>query len=201
LTRRSQGDSQATPADGRHDSTALSVMIGRTRVSVVVRDDCSTFLQWDELPATPPFVDDQVNGVYASNDKAVLAGRLPRGATTVEVVAPDGVRVQGDVVAGAWLAVVPDNQRGIDAYPVLFRAADGSPVPRHLPTDWDRRPSSRGDRCPACLASEWDLVTAGWEGQGSLRSTRWGHHDDLPGQAYVCRVCGYAHPIGARWQY
>jgi hypothetical protein len=189
------------PAQGGDGSTLVSVKIGRTTVSVVAGDDDAMFLQWDELPATAPFADDQVSGVYAPEEQAVLAGRLPPGAIAVEVVAPDGGRVHGTVNSGAWIAVVADNHLGIEAYPVLFRGADGAPVKRYIPADWDRRAVSRPDPCPACGSSEWDLVTAAWEGQGSLRSTRWGHSGDNPGRAYVCRVCGHAEMFGMRWQY
>lgn len=188
-------------AQGGERSTLVAVKIGRTRASVRVGNDGAMFLQWDELPATAPFEDDQVSGVYAPEDQAVLAGRLPPGATAVEVVAPDGGRIQGTVGSGAWIAVVADNHLGIEAYPVLFRSDDGAPVKRHIPADWDRRAASRNDQCPACGSSEWDLVTAAWEGRGSRRSTRWGHHGDNPGQAYVCRVCGHAEMFGMRWQY
>jgi hypothetical protein len=181
-------------------STLVSVKIGRTRVAVMAGDDDAMFLQWGELPATAPFADDQVSGVYAPEEQAVLAGRLPPRATAVEVVAPNGDRVHGIVGSGAWIAVVADNHLGIEAYPVLFRADDGAPVKRHIPADWDRRAADRDEQCPACGASEWDLVTAAWEGQGSRRSTRWGHHGDNPGQAYVCRVCGYAKMLGMRRQ-
>ena len=182
-------------------STLISVRIGRTPVSVVAGDDDAMFLQWDEAPATAPFAGDWVSGVYAPDQQAVLAGRLPQGATAVEVVAPDGGRVHGTVGSGAWIAVVPDNRLGIEAYPVLFRDRDGAPVRRHIPADWARRPDSREEPCPACGSSEWDLVTAAWEGEGSRRSTHWGHHGDEPGRAHVCRVCGYAKPFGTRHQY
>lgn len=189
------------PANGGKGSTLVSVRIGRTPVSVVTGDDDAMFLQLDEAPATAPFADDWVSGVYTSDEQAVLAGRLPPGATAVEVVAPDGGRVHGTVGSGAWIAIVADNHLGIEAYPVLFRGDDGAPVRRHIPADWASRPVSREDPCPACGSSEWDLVTAIWEGEGSRRSTHWGHHGDNPGRAYVCRVCGYAKKFGTRHQY
>lgn len=188
------------PAPEGHGSALVSVKIGRIPVSVMAGDHDGMFLQWGELPATVPFSGDQVSGVYGPEEQAVLAGRLPPGATAVEVVAPDGGRVHATVGSGAWIAVVADNHRGIEAYPVLFSDDDGTPVKRHIPADWDRRPASRDDQCPACGASDWDLVTAAWEGEGSRRSTRWGRHGDDPGRANVCRVCGHAEMFGTRWQ-
>jgi hypothetical protein len=179
----------------------VSVKIGRTTVSVMTGDDDAMFLHWDKLPATPPFTDDQVSGVYAPEEQAVLAGRLPPGATAVEVVAPDGARVQGTVGSGAWIAVVGDNRRGIEAYPVLFRDSGGAVVRRHLPADFERRAAGWDHQCPACGSSEWELVTAPWEDMGGLRSTRLGHHGDNPGQAYVCVVCGHAERLGMSHQY
>jgi hypothetical protein len=185
----------------QHGSPLVSVTIGGVSVAVVARADGAVFLRWGELPATAPFEDDQVSGAYAPDEQAVLAGRLPDGATTVEVVAPDRSRVRGTVSSGVWIAVVPDNHRGIEAYPVLFRDDHGASVRRHIPADWDRHRVSRDDPCPACGSSDWELVTAAWEDHGPGRSTRWGHHDEQPGQAYVCRVCGYAELFGVRWQY
>lgn len=182
-------------------STLVSVRIGLTAASVVLGDDGRMFLHWDEAPAEGPFTDDWVTGVYAPAEQAVLAGRLPDGATTVEVVAPDGGRVHGTVGSGAWIAVVADNHLGIEAYPVLFRGDNGAPVMRHIPADWARHAVSREDPCPACGSEQWDLVTAAWEGEGSRRSTRWGNQGNNPGQAFVCRVCGYAKSIGTRHQY
>jgi hypothetical protein len=179
----------------------VSVKIGRAAVSVVAGDDDAMFLQWDERPVTAPFEDEWVSGVYTSDEQAVLAGRVPAGATAVEVVAPDGGHVHGTIGSGAWIAVVKDNHLGIEAYPVLFRDARGAPVKRHIPADWARRPLSREVQCPACGSNEWDLITATWEGEGPRRSTHWGHYGDDPGRAYVCRVCGHAHPFGTRHQY
>ena len=121
------------PAEGGKGSTLVSVRIGRTPVAVLAGDDDAMFLQRDEAPATAPFADDWVSGVYTADEQAVLAGRLPPGATAVEVVAPDGGRVHGTVGSGAWITVVADNHLGIEAYPVLFRGDDGAPVKRHIP--------------------------------------------------------------------
>lgn len=202
MSQQAKSETHVSPIEAGHESTLLSVKIGQIPVSVVACDGGGAmFLRWDDLPATSPFEDDQVSGVYAPDEQAVLAGRLPVGATTVEVVAPNGARIQGTVGSGAWIAVLPDNHRGIEAYPVLFRHNDGAPVIRHIPADWDRRTAIRDEPCPACLATDWDLVTAPWEGHGPQRSTHWGHHGNNPGQAYVCRDCGHAERLGARWQY
>lgn len=179
----------------------VSVKVGDATVSVLAGDDDAMFLQWDKVPATPPFTDDEVSGVYAPEEQAVLAGRLPPGATAVEVVAPDGARVPGTVGSGAWIALVPSNRTGIEAYPVLFRDSGGGVVKRSIPADFERRPVSRDHQCPACGSSEWELVTAPWEDMAGMRSTRLGHHGDNPGQAYVCAVCGHYETLGMRYQY
>lgn len=175
--------------------------VSGTPVSVVHGDDGSTVLQWNGVPASVPFVGDRIYGIFAPDEQAVLAGRLPSGAATVEVAAPGGVRLAGAVNSGVWMAIVPDNHRGIEVYPVLFRDGRNAPVPRHLPAGWDRQAIARSESCPACGSAAWDLVTAEWEGEGPLRSTRWGQHGNQPGQAYVCRTCGYEQATGARWQY
>ena len=98
---------------------------------------------------------------------------------------------------GVWLVALPNNQRGAELYPILFRALDGTPVNSGLPAEWEREAiGARDVPCPACGSAAWDLVTAAWEGAGHLRNTRWGHGSSGRGEAFVCRVCGHEELVG-----
>ena len=132
----------------------------------------------------------------------MLEPNLPDNAVSAEAVSPDGERVACTMGEGVWLVVLPDNHRGAELYPVVFRDGDGAPVNPGLPADWEREAiGARDSLCPACDANAWDLVTAGWEDIGHLRSTRWGHSGSEPGSAFVCRVCGHEEKIGAVFRY
>ena len=114
--------------------------------------------------------------IIIDDSRALVYGGLPYGAVSVEAVSPDGERVACTVGPGVWLVVLPNNQRGAELYPVLFRALDGAPVNPGLPAEWEREAiGARDVPCPACGSDAWDLVTAAWEGAGHLRNTRWGH--------------------------
>lgn len=140
--------------------------------------------------------------IALEHSRALLYGLVPDGAVSVEAVAPDGERVQCTVGPGVWLVVLPDNERGAQLYPVLFLDLFGAPVNAGLPADWEREAvGERQGACPACGANAWDLVTAAWEGIGSLRNTRWGHNLTGPGQAYVCRKCGHEELVGYTVRY
>jgi hypothetical protein len=59
---------------------------------------------------------------------ALVVGVLPDNAVSAEAVSPDGERVSCIIGDGVWLVVLPDNHRGAELYPVLFRDSDGAPV-------------------------------------------------------------------------
>lgn len=141
--------------------------------------------------------------IIINDSRALVFGLLPDNVVNVEAVAPDGERVSCTIGEGVWLVVLPDNHRGAELYPVLFRESDGAPVNPGLPADWEREAIGERDiQCPACGANAWDLVTAAWEGTGHLCNTRWGYSNGCdPGRAFVCRVCGHEEKIGAVFRY
>lgn len=144
-----------------------------------------------------PVIGERPTMITFEDGRALVFGLLPGGAVSADAVSPDGQRVACVVAPGVWLVVLPDNQRGAERYPVLFRDSDGVPVNPGLPADWEREAIGERDmRCPACDANAWDLVTAAWKGTGHLRNTRWGHGSSGPGRAFVCRTCGHETKVG-----
>jgi hypothetical protein len=179
----------------------LSAELAQADIAVIEREN-ELYLYWNDSPASLPLTSDLASGVSLDDHRVVLAGRLVEGAATVEVVAPDGHHVQAMIASGAWLAVVADNNKGVDAYPVLHRDANGKPVLKPLPSDFSRQPSDRTDHCPVCGATEWDVAIAAWERSGSVRSTRWGiYGGDQPGRAWICRTCGHEQRIAPSHTY
>ena len=135
--------------------------------------------------------------ITIDGSRVLAFGLLPTAAVNAEAVSPDGERVPCTVGRGVWLVDLPDNRRGAELIPVLFRDRDGAPLNPGLPADWERE--EVGDRevpCPACMSNEWDVVTAPWEGTGHMRNTRWCHGSSGPGRAFVCRVCGHEERLG-----
>jgi hypothetical protein len=154
-------------------------------------------VRWGDAPDGTPVLDERPSMIIIDDSRALVFGRLPDGAVTVEAVSPDGDRVACTVGPGVWLVVLPNNQRGAELYPVLFRDLDGAPVNPGLPADWEREGiRARDVPCPACGSNVWDLVTAAWQGTGHLRNTRWGHGPFGAGRAFVCQVCGHEERIG-----
>ena len=159
-------------------------------------------VRWGDAPSGQPVLSERPTMIIIDDSLALVFGLLPDGAVSAEAVAPDGDRVACTVAPGVWLVVLPNHQRGAELYPVLFQDRGGAPVNPGLPADWEREPvNDRDVRCPACGSDAWDLVTAAWVGTGHLRSTRWGYGSSGPGQAFVCRVCGHEHRIGAVFTY
>jgi hypothetical protein len=144
-------------------------------------------------------IDHRPHQVGLDGDRELVAGRLPVGAVSAEVVSPDGRRVPCVVGPGAWLGLLRGGSRHDDfrSVAVLFRDRDGAPLVVSLPADWPREPVTDTEvPCPACGRCEWDVVTAAWEGIGELRTTRWGYGSSGPGRALVCRVCGHEERLG-----
>ena len=149
-----------------------------------------------------PVLDERSSLIIIEDARALVFGALPDNAVSAEAVSPDGERVACTIGEGVWLVVLPDNHRGAELYPVVFRDGDGAPVNPELPADWEREAiGERDSQCPACGAKAWDLVTAAWEGTGHLRNTRWGYGAYGPGRAFVCRVCGHEERIGDVFHY
>lgn len=155
-------------------------------------------VRWGEDAFGQPVLSERPSMIIVDDARVVVFGALPDNATSVEAVAPDGEHVACTIGEGVWLVVLPNNHRGGELYPVLFRDRLGEPVNPGLPASWRREAiGQREQRCPACRADTWDLFTAAWQGTGALRNTRWGHGVG-PGQAFVCRVCGYERKLGQR---
>ncbi|MFZ1992473.1 MAG: hypothetical protein WAU75_00070 [Solirubrobacteraceae bacterium] len=149
-------------------------------------------VRWGDAPSGQPVLRERPTMIIIDDSLALVFGLLPDRAVAAEAVAPDGERVSCTIAPGVWLVVLPNNQRGAELYPVLFRDQVGAPVNPGLPADWERQAiGAREVPCPACESNAWDLVTAAWEGTGHLRNSRWGYDVYGPGKAFVCRVCGH----------
>ncbi|MGN6169649.1 MAG: hypothetical protein ACTHQQ_15985 [Solirubrobacteraceae bacterium] len=123
-------------------------------------------------------------------NRTVLGGRLPAGAVAVEAVTDGGDRVACEVGDGAWVVVIDQPATGAVA-PVVRRDYAGAPVAPPLPGDWSRVPVTDSDeRCPACEALAWDVVTPSDCSRGGLGG-------GLPAQVIVCRVCGHEEMMGS----
>ena len=155
-------------------------------------------VRWGNAPAGQLVLSERPSMIIIDDSRALVYGGLPDNAVSVEAVSPNGERVACTVGPGVWLVVLPNNPRGAELYPVLFRDLDGAPVNPGLTAEWERQPiGAREAPCPACGSNAWDLVTAAWEGTGHLRNTRWGHGPAGAGRAHVCQVCGHEARIGA----
>jgi len=151
-----------------------------------------------DSPRGQPVLGERLAMISFEEDRALVFGLLPAGATTVEAVSSNGNRVPCIAAPGLWLVVLPDNRPAAELYPILFRDQDGAVINPGLPADWEREAiGTREIACPACGSDQWDLVTAGWQGIGRLRNTRWGYGVAGPGKAFVCRVCGNEARVGA----
>jgi hypothetical protein len=156
-------------------------------------------VRWGDAPFGQPVLSERPTMIIIDDSLALVFGLLPDSAVSAEAVSPNGDRVSCTVAPGVWLVVLPNNQRGAELYPVLFRDLDGVPVNPGLPADWEREAiGERKTPCPACGSNAWDIVTAAWHGIGHLRNTRWGHNAVGPGKAFVCRTCGHEELVGHR---
>ena len=155
-------------------------------------------VRFGDHPRGQPVLSERPNMIPFEDSRALVFGLLPDGAVSAEALSPDGKRVRCIVAPGAWLVVLPVNQRGAELYPVLFQDRDGAPVNPGLPADFEREAiGAREVPCPACGSDRWDRVTAAWRGTGHLRNSRWGYDVYGPGRAFVCRVCGHEDRLGS----
>ena len=190
----------------------VTVRAVRTRVSDELRQmlvaagsvvgDEIVEVRWGDAPSGQPVLGERPTMIIIDDDLALVFGLLPDGAVSAEAVPPGGERVSCTVAPGVWLVVLPNNQLGAELYPVLFQDDTGAPVNPGLPADWEREPVGHRDvGCPACGSNAWDRMTAGWQGTGHLRNTRWGYGSSGPGKAFVCTVCGHEERIGEVFVY
>jgi hypothetical protein len=158
---------RAVRARVRDDIRAALIAGGKTVGDEIIE------IRWGDDPFGQPVLDERPAMIIIDEARALVFGALPEKAVSAEAVSPDGRRVACLIGEGVWLVVLPDNHLGAELYPVVFGDGNGAPVNSGLPPDGEREPTGMRDRhCPACGANAWDLVTAGWEGTGSLRNTR-----------------------------
>ncbi|MEO6858723.1 MAG: hypothetical protein ABI323_09065 [Solirubrobacteraceae bacterium] len=119
-----------------------------------------------------------------------MAGLLPVGTVSVEVVDDRGRRVIATLGRGVYAAILEQPNDGRDPV-VCCRDAVGIPVRLPLPGDYPcARVNDAEEPCPACGAVDCDecVPTASWRG---------GRSPDAPSPIVVCRVCGHEEGEGA----
>lgn len=124
---------------------------------------------------------------------SVVGGLLPPGAVSAEAVDDRGIRVEAEVGAGAYAALI---EQPIDGYEpiVCCRDAAGRPVQRPRAADYpSERVSDTREPCPACRESDWDEYQPfeDWRGGGSSNG---GPYSKSP--IVACRACGHEQPEG-----
>ena len=125
---------------------------------------------------------------WLPDDRSLVAGMLPTGAISAEVVDDRGVRVAAMVGGGAYAAVLEQPNDGHEPV-VCCRDATGSPVRRPLPADYPcTAVDDAGVPCPACGAIDYEerIATEHWRGgrPGPDGGT-------IPNPIVVCRHCGH----------
>jgi hypothetical protein len=133
---------------------------------------------------------------WLDDARSIVAGRLPSGAVSAEVVDDRGARVAAAVGGGVYAAIREQPNDGHEAV-VCCRDASGTPVPRPLPADWTRTavPDAE-ERCPACGAVAYDEVVPTDDSRGG----QGGHGHDgpmTPCRIVVCRQCGHEEGAGS----
>jgi hypothetical protein len=134
---------------------------------------------------------------WLDDDRSIVAGLLPPGAVTTEVVDDRGMRVAATVGGGVYAAIIEQpNDSGPEPV-VCCRDEFGAPVPRPLPADWTRTVvTDAEERCPACGAIDYREVLPA---DGS-RGGRGGHGHDgplEPCRVVVCHRCGHEEGAGS----
>ena len=128
--------------------------------------------------------------------RSIVAGLLPPGAVSAEVVDDRGTRVAAAVGGGVYAAILEQPNDGYGAV-VCCRDASATPVPRPLPANWTRTPVPDAEEpCPACGAIAYDEVLP----TDGSRGGRGGHGHDGPLQPcriVVCRHCGHEEGAGS----
>lgn len=134
-------------------------------------------------------------GVRRDQDLRIVAGLLPPGAVSVEVVDDQGTRVAATTGPGVYAAIVKLPTGGVEPV-VCCRDHSGAPVPRPLPAEWTHtKVVDTQEPCAACGAIDYDEVTPTDGSRGG--SGGHGHDGPLePNRIVVCRRCGHEEGAG-----
>jgi hypothetical protein len=130
---------------------------------------------------------------WVDDDRCVVGGILPPGATSADVVDDRGLRVAATVARGAYAALLDQPNDGHEPI-VCCRDAAGDPIWRPWPHDYPSvRVTDAQEPCPACGAIDYDEYTPfeQWRGgRGGPDGTV------IPNPVVSCRVCGHDEPEG-----
>jgi hypothetical protein len=121
-------------------------------------------------------------------DRSLVAGILPPGAVSAEVVDDRGERVAAGVGGGAYATVLEQPNDGYEPV-VCCRDATGTAIRRPLPADYPITPIDDADvPCPACGAIDYEerVPTEHWRG-----GTPGPNGMVIPHPIVVCRSCGH----------
>ena len=125
--------------------------------------------------------------MWLPDARSLVAGMLPPGAISAEVVDDRGERVCAAVGGGAYAAVLEQPNDGHEPV-VCCRDVTGSPVRRPLAADYPSTAVEDADvPCPACGAIDYEerIPTEHWRsGPGPDGSA-------IPNPIVVCRHCGH----------
>ena len=125
---------------------------------------------------------------WLPDDRSLVAGLLPPGSVSAEVVDDRGERVAAEIAGGAYAAVLEQPNDGHEPV-VCCRDGTGSPVRRPLPADYPSTLVEDADvPCPACGAVDYEelVPTERWRG-----GTSGPNGTVIPNPIVVCRHCGH----------
>jgi hypothetical protein len=128
--------------------------------------------------------------------RSIVAGLLPPGAVSAEIIDDRGIRVAAATGEAVYAAILQQPNDGREPV-VCCRDENGAPVQRPLPADWTRTQVSDAEEpCPACGAIDYDEV----QPTDGSRGGRGGHGHDgplEPSRIVVCRRCGHEEGAGS----
>jgi hypothetical protein len=159
----------------------------------IVRDAIGEMWLASELPAnlTTRLGSAEVETVVLDAGRLLVGGRARAGAVDVIVVDARGQRVRAQVANGAWVAILENKGAPRAPIPVLQTDSTGEAVAKRMPPNCTRQPVRDSDvSCPACLSSEWEVVSAAV--QDAEDQTEPGSEESRSQRsAVVCRVCSF----------
>jgi hypothetical protein len=127
-------------------------------------------------------------------DRSLVAGILPPGAVSAEVVDDRGERVAAGLGGGAYATVLEQPNDGYEPV-VCCRDASWAAVRRPLPADYPSTPVDDAEvPCPACGVIDYEerVPTEPWRG-----GTPGPNGTVIPTPIVVCRCCGHEDREGA----